>query len=404
MAENPELTRREFGRAALALGASAMLPGWMRAQELDAQPPSVSFSGPNSLRFHAAARGLLYGAAVNPALLDVDGVAAGGTNDIYALLVKEQAGIVVPENAMKWEGLRPAPSIFDFTQADRFMRSAALAGQKVRGHNLCWHEALPSWFKSTVNQANARTHLTQHIRTVAGHYRGQIHSWDVVNEAIDPEDGRPDGLRKTPWLELIGPDYLDLAFHTAAEADPHARLTYNDYGIELDSPDQTRKREAVLELLQGFKSRGVPIHAVGVQSHIQADGPQPGVGLKSFIREAGKMHLEVYVTEMDVNTHSLTGGPEAQDAAVAEVYRDYLTAEPNVPIVLTWGITDANSWLNEMNEPWAKRKDGAKQRPLPLMKISSPRRPSLPCARPWIQPTAAQTPWLTPRNNRDLTR
>jgi hypothetical protein len=102
MAENPELTRREFGRAALALGASAMLPGWMRAQELDAQPPSVSFSGPNSLRFHAAARGLLYGAAVNPALLDVDGVAAGGTNDIYALLVKEQAGIVVPENAMKW--------------------------------------------------------------------------------------------------------------------------------------------------------------------------------------------------------------------------------------------------------------------------------------------------------------
>jgi len=369
MAENPELTRREFGRAALALGASAMLPGWMRAQELDAQPPSVSFSGPNSLRFHAAARGLLYGAAVNPALLDVDGAAAGGTNDIYALLVKEQAGIVVPENAMKWEGLRPAPSIFDFTQADRSMRSAALAGQKVRGHNLCWHEALPSWFKSTVNQANARTHLTQHIRTVAGHYRGQIHSWDVVNEAIDPEDGRPDGLRKTPWLELIGPDYLDLAFHTAAEADPHARLTYNDYGIELDSPDQTRKREAVLELLQGFKSRGVPIHAVGVQSHIQADGPQPGVGLKSFIREAGKMHLEVYVTEMDVNTHSLTGGPEAQDAAVAEVYRDYLTlvlAEPNVPIVLTWGITDANSWLNEMNEPWAKRKDGAKQRPLPF--------------------------------------
>jgi endo-1,4-beta-xylanase len=93
------------------------------------------------------------------------------------------------------------------------------------------------------------------------------------------------------------------------------------------------------------------------------------VGLKSFIREAGKMHLEVYVTEMDVNTHSLTGGPEAQDAAVAEVYRDYLTlvlAEPNVPIVLTWGITDANSWLNEMNEPWAKRKDGAKQRPLPF--------------------------------------
>ena len=371
MTENssPGLTRRQFGRAALALGASAMLPGWMRAQETDSQAASVSFTGSNSLRAHAAVRGLLYGAAVNPALLDVDGVAAGSTGDGYTLLVQQQAGILVAENSMKWGGLRPGPSIFDFTQADKLMRFAGLAGQRVRGHNLCWHEALPSWFKSKVNQANARTHLIQHIQTVAGHFRGQIHSWDVVNEAIRPDDGRPDGLRKTPWLELIGPDYLDLAFHSAAESDPHARLTYNDYGIELDTPEQARKREVVLELLQGFKSRGVPIHAVGVQSHIQADGPQPGAGLKSFIREAGKMHLEVYITEMDVKTHSLAGGPEAQDAAVAQVYRDYLTlvlAEPNVPIVLTWGITDANSWLNEMNEPWAKRKDGMKMRPLPF--------------------------------------
>jgi endo-1,4-beta-xylanase len=371
MAENrnTEMTRRQFSRAALALGATAVLPGWMLAQEMDSPAASASVTGSNSLRAHAAARGLLYGAAVNPAHLDADGVAAGSTGDGYTLLVQQQAGILVAENSMKWEGLRPGPSIFDFTQADKLMRFAGLAGQKVRGHNLCWHEALPTWFKSTVNQSNARTHLTQHIQTVASHYRGQIHSWDVVNEAIRPEDGRPDGLRKTPWLELVGPDYLDLAFHTAAEADPHAKLTYNDYGIELDTPEQTRKREVVLGLLQGFKARGVPVHAVGVQSHIQADGPQPGAGLKSFIREAGKMHLEVYVTEMDVNTHSLAGGPEAQDAAVAQVYRDYLTlvlAEPNVPIVLTWGITDASSWLNEMNEPWAKRKDGAKQRPLPF--------------------------------------
>jgi endo-1,4-beta-xylanase len=261
-----ELTRRQFGGAALALGAAALLPGWMRAQEVDSTAASVRFAGSNSLRTHAAARGLIYGAAVNPALLDVVGVAAGTASDGYTLLVQQQAGIVVPENAMKWEGLRPGPSIFDFTQADKLMRFAGLAGQQVRGHNLCWHEALPPWFKSTVNKANARKHLTQHILTVAGHYRGQIHSWDVVNEAIRPEDSRPDGLRNTPWLDLIGPDYLDVAFHSAADADPHAKLTYNDYGIELDTPEQTRKREVVLELLQGFKSRGVPIHAVGVHS------------------------------------------------------------------------------------------------------------------------------------------
>lgn len=371
MTENgrSQLTRRDFGRAALTLAAAASLPGLLRAQEKNAPSVTESVTGPDSLRAHAAARRLLYGAAVDPELLDVDGVAAGHTNDGYTLLFKEQAGILVAEDQMKWAALRPTPSIFDFTLADKMMRFAGLAGQKVRGHNLCWHEELPAWFKSTANKENAQQLLTRHIQVVAGYFRGQIHSWDVVNEAINPDDDRPDGLRKTPWLELIGPDYLDLAFHTAAEADPHAKLTYNDYGIELDSPQQTRKRELVLELLHGFKARRVPIHAVGVQSHLSADGPQPGEGLIGFIHEAAKMGLEVYVTEMDVNTHNLPGGPQAQDAAVAQVYQDYLTlvlSEPNVPIVLTWGITDAHSWLNEMNEPWAKRKDGTPQRPLPF--------------------------------------
>lgn len=146
-----------------------------------------------------------------------------------------------------------------------------------------------------------------------------------------------------------------------------AKLTYNDYGIELDTPKQNEKRGQVLLLLQGLKARGVPIHAVGIQSHLSADGPQPGAGLVTFIRQAARMGLEVFVTEMDVNTHSLPGGDGAQDAAVAEVYKNYLSmvlAEPNVPIALTWGITSAHSWLNGMN--WAKRADGARQRPLPF--------------------------------------
>jgi endo-1,4-beta-xylanase len=249
------------------------------------------------------------------------------------------------------------------------MRFAQLAGQRLRGHNLCWHEGLPAWFKTTATKDNARLLLTQHIQTVAGHYRGQIHSWDVVNEAVEPADGRPDGLRKSPWLELIGPEYIELAFQTAAAADPQAKLTYNDYGIELDTPEQADKRGQVLLLLRRFKARGVPIHAMGVQSHLQADGPQPGAGLQSFIRECAKLDLEVYVTEMDVNTHSLADGPEAQDAAVAATYRKYLDmvlVEPNVPVVLTWGITSAHSWINQSNEPWARRKDGARQRPLPF--------------------------------------
>lgn len=361
-------TRRQLGRFALTAGAVAAVPYWARAAQVDASLRQ-GVSGPDSLRAHATARGLLYGAAVNPALLDVDGVAAANTTDAYTQLVRGQTNILVAENTMKWAALRPTAQSFDFAQADRLMRFAALTGDRVRGHNLCWHEALPAWFAATANKDNARKLLVEHIQTVTARYRGQVHSWDVVNEAVNPKDGRADGLRNSPWLELVGPDYIEVAFQTASAADPGAKLTYNEYDIELDTPEQTEKRGQVMVLLRRLKARGIPIQAVGVQSHLKADGSQPGAGLVEFVRQAGKMGLEVFVTEMDVNTRGVEGGPEAQDAAVVQVYRNYLgmmLAEPNVSVALTWGITSAHSWLNESKQPWAKRPDGTRQRPLPF--------------------------------------
>jgi endo-1,4-beta-xylanase len=401
---NLRWTRRQLVKASLVAGAAAAIPGQLRAAQDDAGF-RVNVNGPDSLRGHATARGLMCGTAVNPALLDVDGLAADGTRDAYTALIAGQANIVVAENAMKWAGLRPTPYAFDFALADRLLRFAALAGQRVRGHNLCWHEGLPEWFKTAVTKENARKLLVEHIQTVAGRYRGQIHSWDVVNEAVDPKDGRPDGLRKTPWLEMVGPDYIELAFQTAAVADPGAKLTYNDYDIELDTPEQSVKRGQVLLLLRRLKARGVPIQAVGLQSHLKADGPQPGMGLTTFIRELGKMGLEVYVTEMDVNTHKLEGGPMAQDAAVARVFRDYLgmvLAEPNVPVALTWGISSSHSWLNQSKQPWAKRADGARQRPLPFDDDLRPTpafvaiRSAIDAARPVVQNAPEATPAIDP--------
>jgi endo-1,4-beta-xylanase len=191
----------------------------------------------------------------------------------------------------------------------------------------------------------------------------------VVNEAVFAKDGRADGLRKSPWLELLGPGYLEMAFLAAAKADPQAKLAYNDYDIELDTPEQTEKRGLVLLMLRRLKARGIPIHAMGIQSHLQANGPQPGAGLVSFIREVAKLGLEVYITELDVNSHTLPGGPELQDAAVAAVYQNYLNLvlpEPSVKALLMWGITDAHTWLNQSKQPWALRADGARQRPLPF--------------------------------------
>jgi endo-1,4-beta-xylanase len=363
------LTRREFACMAGVAALSPALQAEKRAPKTGTRPQLPQVDGPDSLRAHAAAVGLLAGSAVVPQLLDPGTDSASGNPDAYTHTVIEQCGILVAENAMKWSSLRPSPSVFAFDQSDKLVDFAASHAQMARGHNLCWHQQLPSWFASYATRQNAQALLTQHIQTVAGRYAGRIHSWDVVNEAIHLPDGRADGLRKSPWLELIGPEYIEIAFAAAAKADPHAKLTYNDYDIELDTPEQSAKRVAVLLLVRRLHARGIPIHAIGIQSHLQATGPRPGVGVVGLIHEAAKMGLEVYITEMDVNTHALQGDANAQDAAVAAVYRSYLglvLSEPNVKAVLTWGITDAHTWLNQGKQPWALRADGTPQRPLPF--------------------------------------
>jgi endo-1,4-beta-xylanase len=358
------LTRREFASTALAAVLGSRL---LRAERPSHASIPTNVDGAESLRAHATAVGLLAGCAVVPESFELG--AADKSQDPYTHTVIEQAGILVAENAMKWSSLRPAAGVYAFTPADRLFEFAARHGQLVRGHNLCWHEQLPPWFAKTATKENARDLLTDHIETVAGHYAGRVHSWDVVNEAVHLPDGRPDGLRKSPWLELIGPEYVELAFTLAAKADPQAKLTYNDYDIELDTAEQSAKRGAVLLLIRRLHARGIPIHAIGIQSHLRATGPRPGAGLVSLIREAAKMGLEVYITEMDVNTHALEGGPAEQDKAVAAVYKNYLDLvlpEPNVKAVLTWGISDAHTWLNQSRQSWALRPDGTWQRPLPF--------------------------------------
>lgn len=352
-------TRRQFLRLASAAIPAGFAFTSYASREKDAHAPVLAnVSGERSLRAHAEARGVLVGCAVVPERLSGE--------PEYGSLVAEQMNLLVAENAMKWAALRPAPDKFDFRGADEILTFAAAHGQKVRGHNLCWHESIPSWFEGTVTKDNAQQFLIQHIQTVAGRYAGKLHSWDVVNEAIDPKGGRADVLRKSPWLELIGPDYIELAFHAARQADPTALLAYNDYGIETDWADDREKRGQVLMLVRRLKARGVPIDAVGVQSHLSASDPMPGAGLQAFVRELRGMGLQVFVTELDINERKLDGTVAERDTAIARFYKDYLTmmlAEPNVRAVLTWGITDKYTWLDG---PKYVRPDGKAQRPLPF--------------------------------------
>ena len=324
--------------------------------------PEADVSGDASLKAHAQPKNLRVGAAVNMPLLRSD--------PKYAQVLREQYDILVGENCMKWKALRPTPSTYDFKEADELVAFAGKNDMALRGHNLCWHEALPDWFAGTVTKENAAAVLTDHIRTVVGRYKGRIGSWDVVNEAIWTEDGRPDGLRSSsPWFDLLGPGYVDLAFRTAREVDPSTLLTYNDYGIEYDIPYETRRRTAVMDLLKRMRKAGTPIDAVGIQSHLKGtDAAKLGSGIRDFASGARKMGLQVFLTEMDVKTDDLPDeSTDELDKDVADVYRRYLKlmlADPAVRSVLTWGVADNQTWLDAPK--WRVKHPDRLQRPLPF--------------------------------------
>jgi len=311
------------------------------------------------LREYAAKAGLLYGAAAAwPALRD---------DADYAAAFARECNILVPENVLKMGPVQPSPGVFRFEPADFMADFCRQHNMRMRGHTLVWHTQMWPWFKTEVNAGNAKKYLEEHILTVAGRYRGRMHSWDVVNEAVHPRDGREDGLRVTPWLELLGPGYIELAFRMAHSADPDARLTYNDYGLDYDTPEQEAKRRAVLRLLRSLKERDVPIHACGMQAHLDwaAFRNFKADILQAFFREVASLGLEIYITELDVADRELADDIAERDEAIARVYETYLTAalqEPAVKAVLTWGLTDKYTWLAGRR----RRPSGTPVRVLPL--------------------------------------
>lgn len=308
----------------------------------------------DSLQVLAAAGGRTWGAAVtNEQLRDPS----------FRALVVAQTGLIVPENEMKWDRLEPAPGRFDFSASDQLLAFARGEGLAMRGHTLVWHQQLPNWVKE-LPAPELRKTLERHIRTVAGHYRGQLQSWDVVNEPI-ADDGT--GLRRSLWLEKLGPDYIAQALTWAHAADPTARLVINDYGLEGDDPKSARKRQQFLALVRDLRRRGVPLHAVGLQGHLYANGSGPTTftQLPAFLQALADLGLDIYITELDVNDRSLPGAIEQRDRAVAAVYADFLKAvlpQPRLKLLVGWGLSDRFTWLNA----FFPRADGLPQRPLPF--------------------------------------
>jgi endo-1,4-beta-xylanase len=167
----------------------------------------------------------------------------------------------------------------------------------------------------------------------------------VVIEAVELLDKRPDGLRRSRWLEALGPDYLAFAYATAHDVDPHARLSYGDYGLEHDDvPWMADKRRAVLRMLESLKAKNAPIHALNIQSHLLGDHPPAfGQALRRFLAEAAALGLDIYIGELDVTDQHQAGHFDERDRATGDLYRRYLDVvldEPAVKMVSTWGLSD----------------------------------------------------------------
>jgi len=347
-------------RAALGLGAAA---GAMSAL------PALAAPSP-SLASLARDKGLIFGSAVGAGPV---GSLTGSFEDArLRQILKDECGVLVPENELKWYVIRAAgPQAFDFSRADRIADFAKANGQALRGHTLLWHH--PQWFPAWIKthdfgpqpKVAAEAMLAEHIQKLCQHYPQMI-SWDVVNETVDPADG---SVRNTVLSDILGREQtLDLAFHTARAAAPKARLVYNDY-MSWEVGNE-KHRYGVLKLLEGFRKRGTPVDALGVQAHIGAENADGFTGFgkpqekewRSFLDEATGMGYDLLITEFDVHDKGLPYDFAPRDAAVAAYakgYLDLMLSYRQTKEVLAWGMVDKYSWLQNQ---WL-REDKKPKRP-----------------------------------------
>ena len=284
-------------------------------------------------------------------------------------VLQKHFNCVVAENCMKPEVLAPAEGIFDFRVADKFINYAQQLGLKVNGHCLVWHSQTPDWWftngyaASPVSKEVLKERLIKHIKTVVGHFKGQVFGWDVVNEAIE-DDG---SFRKSKYYNLLGEEFIEIAFRAAHEADPDAELYYNDYSMAGE-----KKREAVCRLVKNLKAKGLRIDGVGMQSHNGLDYPDLKEYEKSIDAFAA-CGVKVLITELDVNVlpnpEGFGGADIAQNFKMQQKYNPYVNGLPadkqkeldkrwidlfkiyykhraQIGRITLWGVCDENSWLN----------------------------------------------------------
>jgi len=323
--------------------------------------PTIAAAQTQSLK-EAFKDAFLIGAAMNARQFsDPDAKAAA--------LVRAQYNTISPENSLKWEVVHPQPGRYDFTEGDQYVAFGAKNKMFMVGHTLVWHSQTPRWvFQDSAGRPLTRdallARMKDHISTVVGRYKGKIKGWDVVNEALN-EDGT---LRKSPWFNIIGDDYIIQAFKFAHEADPSAELYYNDYNLE-----EPAKRGGAIALVKSLKAAGVTIHAVGSQAHDRLDLSNSVALHDSSIAMISAAGVKVNITELDVDVLPRGRRPNTADVAAAaqqaplgnpytaglpdsvqqklakryaELFEVFMKHQAVIDRITFWGVDDGASWLN----------------------------------------------------------
>jgi len=315
----PRLTKK-FRLLTVVTAAACMVVGSVTA--VSASAPARA-TGATTLGAAAASTGRYFGTAVS----------AGKLGDsTYSTILDREFNMITPENEMKWDTIEPSPGSFNFAPADSIVSHASAHGQRMRGHTLVWHSQLPTWVSSITDADTLRSVMNNHITTEMTHYKGKIYAWDVVNEAF--ADGSTQH-RSSVFQNVLGDGFIEEAFRTARNADPSAKLCYNDYNIENWSDAKT---QGVYSMVKDFKARGVPIDCVGFQSHFGTSGPP--ASFQTTLSNFAALGVDVQITELDI--------AQASTTAYSDTVRDCLNVARCTGITV-WGIRDSDSWRTGEN-------------------------------------------------------
>jgi endo-1,4-beta-xylanase len=292
-----------------------------------------------------------------------------GFNTKATMAITRHFNSIVAENCMKSMFLQPKEGEFYFDDADRFIEFGERNSMHIIGHTLIWHSQVPGWFfrdneGNDVSREILIGRMRNHIHTIVSRYKGRVKGWDVVNEAIE-DNGE---WRQSKFYQIIGEDFIKLAFQFAHEADPEAEFYYNDYSMSLYG-----RREAVIEMVKSLQDEGVKIDGIGMQGHVDLHGPEIEDFEKSILAFSD-LGLKVMITELDLSALPSpwanvganisdvmayqekmnpypTGLPEKKEVEWEARYMDFfklfLKHQDKIDRVTLWGLSDATSWKND---------------------------------------------------------